>query len=642
MKRFIFFLVFTITIAINTSALSLEDIKNSGAYYWGEGLHKEPSQADKIALEMLSSQISVSVMGNTSIVNASSKVRKQGKRQVDESSDYKSVINTYTQATIENSEVLSFDENGMNRIIRYIEKEKVYKVFQSRRRQISDLIDYAEKQLSLAKIDVALKNYYWAYALLRSMPGTSTEEWRGKPLINYLTNRINEILDEIKIKAIKQNGNDFDLIFTYQGKPVSSLDYYVVEGGFTGPMYNAGEGHGEASLFSREPVSKIQIQIEFRYKDNASDAQMNAVLNGVTEYKTKHATHFVRTDGIKSESAPVQNLVANTPSVQTRELEKNNATIDTIENALAFDLHAETATKMVETPTTTTVLPEELLNPTKYKEIVEGLLKSIVSKKSGSSISNLFTDNGLQKYGRIIRSGNARLIDGNNLHFWLNSQNNVVCRGAVMSFKYRTGKYRTFTRDVVFTFNKEGLIDDIALGLGESPRNDILCETSIPEKIRHAIVEFIENYQTAFALKELKYIESIFHDNAIIIIGTEVTQACKIEDYAYRYEKKIIYNRRTKDEYLSRLKATFNSHEYVNLRFNNINVVRMDENAEVYGIQLEQDYFSPSYKDHGYLYLQFGIKDPQKPIIFVRTWQPESVEISKLFNHTDFPIFQTQ
>lgn len=640
MKRFVFFLILTITTAICSSALSLDDIKKSGNYYWGEGVHVEASHADKIAIEMLSSQISVSVSSNTSIVNASTKVRKQGKKQTDEKSEYKSVINTYTQATIDNSEVLSFQENDKTRIIRYIEKEHVYKVFQSRRRQISDLIEYAEKQLNIGKIDVALKNYYWAYSLLRSMPGTGTEEWRGNLLCNYLPQRIEDILDNISIKVLKRVGNDFDLLFTYQGKPISSLDYYVKEGGYFGPMYNAGEGHGEASLFAPEPADKIEIEIEFRYKEQAADAQMNAVLNGVSDYNTKYATRFVRTDEIVSPISSSETQLQHTESSQ-----KSDSTI----NTLAFDLQSEITKNSTlnqgyedNTKSESKNLPTELLNPSKYKSTVELLLNYIVSKKSTSSISHLFTDAGLQKYSKIIRAGNARLIDGNNLHFWLNSQDNVVCRGAVLSFKYRSGKYRTFTRDVVFTFNSDGLIDNIALGLGESPRNDILGETSIPEKIRHAIVEFIENYQTAFALKELGYIESIFHDNAIIITGTEIKQAGRVENYIYRNDKKIIYNRRSKKEYLSKLKNTFKSLEYVNLRFDNINVVRIDDTAEVYGIQLEQDYFSPSYNDHGYLYLQFGIKDPTKPIIYVRTWQPESVEISKLFNHTDFTIFQTQ
>lgn len=88
-------------------ALSLDEIKNSGGYYWGEGVHAEPAQADRIALEMLSTQISVSINSHTSLVNKSASVRNSSaKEQKDEKSEYMSVINTYSQATLDNTGTL--------------------------------------------------------------------------------------------------------------------------------------------------------------------------------------------------------------------------------------------------------------------------------------------------------------------------------------------------------------------------------------------------------------------------------------------------------------------------------------------------------------------------------------------------------
>ncbi len=617
MKRILLSLLCACVTLVAAHALTLDEIRNSGNYYWGEGTHAEAARADAIALEMLASQISVSVNSHTSLVNKSASVRKTGtKERKDERSEYVSVINTYTQATVENSSTLTFPEGDNTRIIRYIEKSKVYKVFESRRRQITTLLENAEEQLRLGKIDVVLKNYYWAYALLRSMPGTSDEEWRGKVLCQYIPQAIDDVLDGIDVRVLSREGNDFDLAFTYAGKPVTSVDYYCIEGGFPGPLCNAGEGRGEASLISRDPVDRIEIEIEYRYKDQASDAQMMAVLQGVSDYRTKRATRFVNADG--SGTAPI---VAESSKSSSQAPKAQQASVP-------------------EASTEAQVLPREMINPTRYQGTVKELLGAIAQKARPSAVSSFFTDEGARKYAAIIRSGNARVVDADNLHFWQSSQGNPVCRGAVMAFRYNSGKYRTFTKDLVFSFDSDGLIDNISLGLGEAPRNNILGETSIPEMIRHAIVEFIENYQTAFALKDIDYMRTIFDDNAIIITGTVLRQGMPTEDYWYRNNEKIIYNRLTKDQYLTRLKATFDSREYVNLRFDNISVVRIDEDAEVYGIQLEQDYFSPSYCDHGYLYLQFQIKDPANPVIHVRTWQPGSVDIRELFNHTDFKIFR--
>ena len=39
--------------------------------------------------------------------------------------------------------------------------------------------------------------------------------------------------------------------------------------------------------------------------------------------------------------------------------------------------------------------------------------------------------------------------------------------------------------------------------------------------------------------------------------------------------------------------------------------------------QIKQDYYSTNYGDQGYLFLMVDLNDPDKPIIKVRTWQPE-------------------
>lgn len=610
-------------------ALSLDEIKNSGQYYWGEGVHAEPAQADRIALEMLSTQISVSINSHTSLVNKSASVRKSSaKEQKDEKSEYMSVINTYSQATLDNTGTLSFQEGKNTRIIRYIEKQNVYKVFDGRRRQIVGLLETAEQQLPLGKIDVALKNLYWAYALLRSMPGTSTEEWRGRMLSQYIPEAIDKVLDDVKISIIKHEGNDFDLGFTYQGKPVTSIDYYCIEGGYNGPLYNAGEGRGEVSVLGAANIDKLEIEIEYKYIDQAGDAEMQAVLQGVSKYNTKRATRFLAVDG--SDIA-----VNKTTPAPNRANDSSSSSSPASGEAPKTALDASTADI-----NTVVVKPLDKANAEQYHMTATRLLNAIAAKESASKVAQYFAPEAITKYNAIIRSGNARIVSADRLQFTTNARGEAVCRGAVMAFKYRSGKYRSMTRDVVFTFNSEGKVSNLTLGLGESPRNNILDDEAITHAARNAILEFVENYQTAFAMKDSVYLRRIFDDNAIIITGTVIKDACAQEDYLYRNDQKIIYNRQTKNQYLERLRRTFNQREYVNLRFNNIKIVRIDDQAEVYGMQLEQDYFSPTYCDHGYLYLQFQILDPSNPVIHVRTWQPGSVDIKKLFNHTDFKVYK--
>lgn len=181
--------------------------------------------------------------------------------------------------------------------------------------------------------------------------------------------------------------------------------------------------------------------------------------------------------------------------------------------------------------------------------------------------------------------------------------------------------------DVVFSFNSDGIINNISFGLGKTAEDDILGKGVWSEGARFAIMNFLENYQTAYALKRLDYISSIFDDDAVIITGT-VTRvpARKVSGDMQRmtFGHDIVkYNRHTKDTYLQHLKQSFNSKEYINLRFASNDVRKLGKGGELYAIQISQEYYSSNYGDKGYLFLMVDINDPENPIIKVRTWQPE-------------------
>ena len=95
-------------------------------------------------------------------------------------------------------------------------------------------------------------------------------------------------------------------------------------------------------------------------------------------------------------------------------------------------------------------------------------------------------------------------------------------------------------------------------------------------------------------------------------------------------------NRYTKDQYLDNLKRCFASNEFINIRFANNDVYKMARGGEVYAIQIAQDYYPSTYGDKGYLFLLVDINNPDKPIIKVRTWQPEKDPNFGLYGPGDF------
>ena len=203
----------------------------------------------------------------------------------------------------------------------------------------------------------------------------------------------------------------------------------------------------------------------------------------------------------------------------------------------------------------------------------------------------------------------------------------VMCRSIPMSFTFGNGK-RRFTEDVTFTFDKEGKMVSLGFGLGSIARKDIFSKQGAAwtDDKKMVLVNFLENYRTAFALGLQDYIESIFDDDAVIIVGHVTKKLEKVkgaDGFGLAQKEDITYTQKTKSEYLDQLRRCFASQEYINLRFSETDVERSGVGGETYALQLRQDYVSTTYGDQGYLFLFVDFNDPDRPLIHVRTWQPE-------------------
>jgi len=155
----------------------------------------------------------------------------------------------------------------------------------------------------------------------------------------------------------------------------------------------------------------------------------------------------------------------------------------------------------------------------------------------------------------------------------------------------------------------------------------------------------LENDMTAYALKRLDYISSVFDDDAVIITGTGTVIRKAASNVNLENQSRISSdgnqiirrNRQTKDQYLQNLKRCFQKNEFVNIRFSNNDILKLGASAgESYGIQIAQDYYSSTYGDKGYLMLMVDINDPQHPLIKVRIWQPEKDPNFGLYEPGDF------
>lgn len=575
--------------------------KDTKTYLSGEGWGETIDEADQQALADLISKLSVVVSSNFEILEG----EKRNNSSVDYQKYVENKVKTYSNATLTNTESIILSNEPDAHVGRWIKREELEKIFQGRRAKVREYILNAEKAEEKGKIDDALRDYYWAYILMTTLQNPSdiihkTPDNEEHVLVTYVPEKINEIFESINATVVSRDGDDLELYFTYNDKPIVSLDYTYFDGGRWSGVYSAKNGKGVLELAPGALGENIQLKIEFAYKNEAHiDREISSVINVVNSSTFRKSYINIKGNPDKSKAKVV-------------------LTVEREEAAKAS--------------TALTKLDDE----THFRKSMNKVLTAIETKQY-NSVNSLFTADGLDMYTRLISYGNAKIVGTPVYNVYQNADRTVV-RAIPMSFSFSHGMKKSFVEDVVFTFNTEGLIESIAFGLDHIATNDILTKQAWPEHARVAIIEFLENYKTAFALERLDYIRTIFDDNAVIIVGkmVKVAPAANAENQISTNNHVIQRTRLTKEQYLKNLERCFNSNEYVNIRFANNDVIKAGKGGEIYGIQIKQDYYSTNYGDTGYLFLLVDLNDVKAPLIKVRTWQPEPDPIDGLYNMSHF------
>ena len=182
-------------------------------------------------------------------------------------------------------------------------------------------------------------------------------------------------------------------------------------------------------------------------------------------------------------------------------------------------------------------------------------------------------------------------------------------------------------QELVLCYNALGQIDNIMIALEEHRYLDVInAQISVKDfHRRQAIIDFVENFRTAYNRKDIDYINNVFSDNALIITGKVVKIDKKKQDLTAQSlnNEQIQYQKSTKEEYINNLKKCFKNNSYINLIFDEIEVMRHPKRDDIFGVTLKQHWNSSNYSDVGYLFLMINFEDELNPSIQVRTWQPD-------------------
>lgn len=592
MKRSAFIILAFLFIALAAQGQSVEEIQTSKDYIWGTGNAATLKRADQEALAALTSQISTSVSSKFEQLTEGG--MKDDQATVDET--FKSVINTYSRATLNNTRRIVIQNEPEAVVMRYIKVAEIQRIFEGRKTKILDFAQEALRAEKKAQVADALRYYYWALVLLQSYPDgnyLTLKDEEGKELLlaTWIPKQMNDIFAglDIRMESTHLDGDlkTINLRVLYKGQPARNYDYTYFDGRDWSNIFSAKDGTGIVELPALASARNLQLRTEYMFEGEANiDNELAEVMETVNPITMRNCA-------LKLEGEEPK------PGAEKTE-EPQLAEADSIVTTNGMRVLTGTLSAA-------------------YEQTMEKVENAIRTHRY-DSVKPLCTENGYEMFNRLIRYGQAKIISEPQYAF-LEYNNEVTCRSIPMSFKFKSNR-RTFVEDVVFTLNREGKIDALSFGLNKPAVDDIMNQTSWNDTVRNVLINFLESYKTAYALKRYDYINSIFSDDALIITGSVLKHSAAKEGQPIS-KQAVKYTRQTKSEYMKKLKHIFRSAEFINLRFADNQIRKSGVGGEIYGIQIKQDYFSSSYGDTGYLFLMVDLNNPKEPMIHVRTWQPE-------------------
>lgn len=590
-------------------AQSIEDIKSNKCYLWGEGVNSNPTVADDDALQHLISQISIKV--ESQFYNV---VEENGKN-IEEYT--KKAVTTYSNVMLDEAQYLQEEDGEDFRVLRYISKSDYKKIFEKRERMIRDLVADGIRAENNLELGDALQSYYWALCLLRTHP--DMDEIRGKGeikglLMMAIPRRIEHILSSLDINVASTSYDAENkcrktiLEFTSRGKKVSNLDFKYYSGNsWTRKLSNVNNGISMIDYFGApaKDISDVKIQIEYIYENKP---KFDISLNSAIELAYKDIPFFR-----KSQKKIDHTLRASIPK-------KEKITKEAVGIMMTLDDEKGQDEKCFET-----VL--------KFRDAFEN--------KNREDVLACFTPEGITAFTKLMQYGQAERVPCTNTDLQCCKINDkYLVRSVPYKFSFPRNR-REFIEKVVFVLNKDAKISAINFALSDIAINDIMKESEVWGSVerKQQIIHFMESYKTAYCLENIDFIEKIFSDEALIIVGQNLQSDKNIDSmYTSRLNNKDVkYIRMNKEDYLERLSRIFSNSEAINIHFEDTEVKRMQRAEDfTYGIQIAQNYYSSSYADKGYLFLLFDINDQNEPKIYVRSWQPEKSPEGSIIGIQDF------
>lgn len=582
MKRLTLALGIIITMALTVTAQGVDGIKRNSSYLYGEGGGVTLQAAKEAALADLIQKISVTV--HSDFTSKERELNQDG--NVTSDAEYQSIIRSYSTATLTNVKTIVLKPEPDASVFLYIAKSEIDRIFESRVAKAKEFVGNADEALKNGQIDDALRYYYWSYCLVKSLRYPNEAkifvDGQERSLLAWLPTRIDDVMGKVKVQSRRTADNTYEITATYDGLPVRSMDYTYFDGVDNSPVYSILDGKGLVELRPGMAMDAVQLKLEYEFRGlSRNDSEVEAVVGAMKPAVYRRAYHRVALDGAAS------------PAEST-----------------STDVNGSMQSPLALTDMGT-------LGTVVMKPVMQALRSGFIEQ-----CRKKFTAEGWEEFSKLMGYGKVTLMDDIHLDYFADGDC-VVCRGLPVSCRFNRG--RVFNEKLSFYIDSNSKqITHVAMGLGREAMNDVvLGHLDWSEKSRTRIVGFLEDYRTAYATKNLEYLDKVFDDNAVIVLGKRLQVAPQLNKEGYMNNHRVQFTQLTKREFLRNLRRQFQSKDYINLHFSQNRIYQLQKGVERYGIEIKQDYYSSNYGDTGYLTLIFDLTNPDQPVIHVRTWQEQ-------------------
>lgn len=637
-------LLLSLFLFLTVVAASAQDVKQTRAvmkqvqaasdrYLFASATADSLDQAKASAVKQLAGQI----MTNVNIYSNYDISHKQVNGHIDETVLFKQVSETFSNVRLSEYQTLVVDKpdkrNKKYTVFVYIDKAKVNEIYQEIEQREKEAQQERDKKLATdvrhyytegckavkdVRIGDALKYWYWSYVLSLGTNITIEQGGRAEPAARLVETQIENLLNAISVTAIayqQEPINDFqnrykvilNIEYVDKGiaKKVTNLDYKYNDGITSdqgGPRVRDGVGTLDLQY---EDINEVDFYVTYRYDDSEIPEDIREIIKSKANKIFTAATKRVTIPDTLRQSTEV-------PVVESEE-----------ELELVDAIAAE--------PGNSNNNFEPVVHD--HEEMLKRIeaIEVAIRVKNYASVKDYFTEEGYDSFNKLVKYGKATIV-GKPQYRLLDFGPITLCRSITMQFDFLNNK-KQFIEDVTFRFNADNLVESLAFTLSDVAEADILGKGNWDRDSRLLLMTFLEDYQTAYALGRIDYLERIFSEQALIIVGNKLIQR-KMDNDRILFTESVKYDTLSKTQYMKRLREHFGRKKYINLNFTDTDFERSSNGKNFYGIRVRQEYSSDTYGDVGYLFLLVDLRFDE-PVIHVRAWQNDKLLMEDLFGLSD-------